>query len=110
MDDVRVAGGPAGGARVRREEERHEQHLPRAPLQVPDDPVAVREPEVSERRRRDDDDLDATRAHVLDGVAHEGARDVVPGARVRRREDDDLHAERARAATTASAAASVAKT
>ena len=109
MDEIGVARGSPRGTRVRGEEERQEQHLPRTPPEVPDDPVPVREPEVPERGGRDDVDVEAGRPQVLDRIANERSRDVVRPARVRRREDDDLHSRRARA-TTGSAAASVANT
>ena len=91
-----------------------QQREPRPPSDVPRDPVPVREPEVPERRRRDDVDLDACFAQVLDRVAHEDSGDVVRRARVRRREDEDAHQARAggarRPKTTGTATASTAKT
>ena len=71
-------------------------------------PAAVGDPEVLERRRRDDVDLDAQLAHSSDGVGDEPPRDVVRVARVRRRQDDDLHSRRAK--TTGIASASAMKT
>ena len=109
VDEIRVTRSSSRRTRVRREEQRHEEHLPRTALQVPDDAVPVGEPEVPKRGGRDDLDLDSSRTQVLDCVANERSRDVVRPARVRRRENDDLHSRRARA-TTGSAAASVANT
>ena len=77
MHEIHAARRATRGARVRREEEREEQRLPRASPEVPDDPVPVREPEVPERRGRDDVDLDPRLAQVLDRVAHEDPGDVV---------------------------------
>ena len=74
---------------------------------LPRDPVAVGDPEVAERRRRDDLDVHALRPHRLDGVADEQTGDVVLVARVRRRQDDDLHGGR-RAKTIGAASASIA--
>ena len=114
VDEVDAARGPAGRARVRDEEERQQQREPGLPTDVPRDPVPVREPEVPERRRRDDVDLDAGLTQVLDGVAHEHAGHVVGRARVRGREDEDAHQARAggarRPKTTGTATASTAKT
>ena len=110
VDEIGIPRRAARRPRVRREEERQEHRLPRAPPQVPDDPVPVREPVVPERGGRYDDHLDARLPQVLDRVAHEDAGDVVPRARIRRREDGDLHSRRARAATTGSAATRVANT
>ena len=109
VDEIRVTRSSSCGTRVRREEQRHEERLPRTALQIPDDAVPVGEPEVPKRGGRDDLDLDPCRPQVLDRVANERSRDVVRPARVRRRENDDLHSRCARA-TTGSAAASVAKT
>ena len=91
VHEVGVAGGPPRGPRVVEQERRQQQRQPRPPAQVPGDPVAVRDPEVAERRRRDDLDLDALRAHRLDGVADEEAGHVPLVTRVRGRQDDDLH-------------------
>ena len=109
MDEIRIARSSPRSARVRREEQRHEEHLPRTALQVPDDAVPVGEPEVPKRGGRDDVDVDSRRPQVLDRIANERSRDVVRPARIRRRENDDLHSRCARA-TTGSAAASVANT
>ena len=54
MDEIGIARSSPRSARVRREEQRHEEHLPRTALQVPDDAVPVGEPEVPERGGRDD--------------------------------------------------------
>ena len=48
-----------------------------ARAEVADDAVPVREPEVPERRGRDDLDVDPGRPQVLDGIADEGPGDVV---------------------------------
>ncbi len=109
VHDIGVARCSPSGMRVGGEKEWQEQHLPRTPLEVPDDPVPVREPEVPERGWRDHVDGKAGRPQVLYRIAYERPRDVVRPARVRRRENDDLHSRRARA-TTGSAAASVANT
>jgi hypothetical protein len=111
VHEVGVACGPPRGPGEREQEERDEEYAPRLPPQVPGDPVPVREPEVPERGGRDDRDLDARRAQVLDRVPHERARDVVLRARVRRRQDGELHGARAaRPKTTGRATASAAKT
>ena len=91
VDEVGVARSPARRPRVVEEERRQQQREPRPPAQVPGDPVAVRDPEVAERRGRDDLDLDALRPHRLDGVADEEAGHVPLVPRVRGRQDDDLH-------------------
>ena len=109
VDEIRIARSSPCGTRIRREKQRHEEHLPRTTFQVPDDAVPVREPEVPKRGRRDDIDVDSRRPQVLDRIANERSRDVVRPARVRRRENDDLHSRCTRA-TTGSAAASVANT
>ena len=127
LDDVRLAGrerGEAGREPVRvdevgiprspprrqceaDEEGRQEQREPRPPAQVADDPVPVRDPEVPERRRRDDLDLHSLRPHRLDRVTDEEPRHVPLVPRVRGRQDDDLHWRR-RANTIGAASASIA--
>ena len=92
-------------ARVRGEERRHERELPRRAAQVLGDAAAVGDPEVLERRGRDDVDLDAQLAHPSDGRRDEVPGDVVRVARVRRRQDDDLHSRRAKTTGIASASA-----
>ena len=96
VDEVGVARGPARGPRIVEEERRQQQRQPRPPAQVPHHAVAVGDPEVAERRGRDDLDLDTLRAHGLDGVADEEAGHVPLVARVRSRQDDDLHWQPAR--------------
>ena len=114
MDEVHRARSAACGARVGEQEEREKERQPRPPADVAGDPVPVREPEVPERRGRDDLDVDAGLAQVLDGVAHEDARDVVRRPRIRRRQDEDAHQAPAggarRPKTTGTATASTAKT
>ncbi len=108
MHEIGVTCGASCGARERDQECGQEQHEPRAAPQVPHDPVAIRDPEVPERRRRDDLHVDALGAHRLDGVADEQPGDVPLVARVRRRQDDHLHVRR-RAKTIGAASASIAK-
>ena len=111
MDEIGVARGTPRRARVRGQEEREGEREPWPPAQVPDDAVPVREPEVAKGRGRDDVDVDARLAQVLDRVADERPGDVVRPARVRRRQDDELHASRAALPkTTGTATASAAKT
>src|SRR6185312_2031871 len=64
---------------------------PGAAAQVPDDSMAVRQPEAAELLGPDDLDVDATAAHVLDRVRDETAGRVGWAAWVRRREDGDAH-------------------
>src|SRR5262249_18089440 len=66
---------PAGGRREREEEERQKEDEPGPLAQIPDDSVSVREPEVAERGGRDDRDLHAGAAEVLDAVPDERAGD-----------------------------------
>ena len=105
VDEVGVPRRPARRPRVVEEERRQQQREPRPPAQVAGDPVPVGDPEVPERRRRDDLDLDALRPHRLDRVADEEAGHVPLVARVRGRQDDDLHVSR-RANTIGAASAS----
>ena len=72
VDEIRVARRPRRRMFQRNAGTSSAQPRPRA--QVADDPVAVRDAEVPERRRRDDLDLDAARAHVLDRVGDEASR------------------------------------
>ena len=95
MDDVRVPRGAARRPRERDEQRGHEQAEPGPPAEVADHAVAVGDPEVPERERRDDLDLDALRTEVLDGVGDEPPDDVLRRARVGRREHDDLHGRQA---------------
>ena len=68
------------------------EHEPRPPAQVAGDAVPVRDPEVAERCRRDDLDLDAERAARPRRRRATKCPATSPGvARVRRRQDDDLH-------------------
>ena len=108
VHEVGVARRPARRPGVVEEERRQQQREPRPPAQVPHDAVAVGDPEVRERRGRDDLDLDTLRAHRLDGVADEEAGHVPLVARVRGRQDDDLHWRR-REKTIGAASASSAK-
>ena len=114
MDEIRTPPGPARCARIREQEERQEHREPGASADVPGDPVAVREAEVPERRRRDDLDVDSRGAEVLDSVPNEDPGHVVGRARVRGREDEDAHQAPAggarRPKTTGTATASTAKT
>ena len=80
-----------GGAGEREEEERQSEREPRAAAEVAGDAVPVGDAVVAEPRRRDDDDVDAGGAGVLDRVLDEVAGDVRVVARVRRRQDGDLH-------------------
>ena len=114
VDEVDATGGAARSPGIREQEERQQSQEPRPSANVPWDPMPVREPEVRERRGRDDLDLGAGFAQVLHRVAHEGAGDVVRLARVRRRQDEDAHQPRAggarRPKTTGTATASTANT
>ena len=94
VHEVGVASGPARRAREVEEERRQQQRQPGPPAQVADDPVPVGDPEVPERRRRDDLDVDALRPHALDRVADEEAGHVPLAARVRGRQNDDPHVSR----------------
>ena len=109
VDEVGIARRTARCSRVRSQEYRQQERLPRTAPEVPDDAVSVGEPEVPERGGRDDLDVEPGGAKFLHRLAHEHPCDVVRPARVRRREHDDLHSRRKRA-TMGSAAASVAKT
>ncbi len=91
MHDVGAARRPPRGARVCDEERRQREREPRPRPEVLDDPVAERDPEVPEVRRRDDVDLDARGSEPLDRVRDEHARDVARRARIRRRQDADAH-------------------
>ncbi len=108
--DDGVSGGTARRPSEREQEQRHHEHQPGAAPDVSDDPVAVRQPVVAKRRRRDDLDVEPGVAKMLDRIANEDARDFIGPTRVGRRENDDFHSRRARPKTTVSAAASVAKT
>ena len=103
MDDVRVPRGAARRPGERDEQRGHEQAEPGPPAEVADHAVAVGDPEVPERERRHDLDLDALRTEVLDGVGDEPPDDVLRRARVRRREHDDLHGRQATVAYSAPA-------
>ena len=91
VDEVGVARGAPGRAPQSAQHQRHEQHAGRAPAQVPGDAGAVGDPVMAEDERRDDLDLDAAPAHVLDRVRDEAAYDVLPRARIGSRQDCHLH-------------------
>ena len=99
-------------ARAKREqEERQQQALPRLGPQVVRDPVAVRDPEVPERLRRDDAHVDARLAEVADRVLDEQPGDLTGVTRIRRRQHADPHGASSRRPNTAGATmASIAKT
>ncbi len=92
MHEVGADRRPPGRAREPAEHERQRQREVRPPTQVSGDPRAVGDSVVAEARRRDDLDLDATFAQVLDLVGDEEAGDVPGAARIGRRQDGDLQA------------------
>ena len=91
MGDVGVARGAPRSGRERDEERRQQEGQPRSRAQVLDDAAAVGDPEVAERRRRDDVDLVSRGAKVLDGLGDEAARDIVRRAGIARRQNADPH-------------------
>ena len=110
VHEVGVARRPPRRPCVGGQKRRDERRAPRPATEIADDPRAVREAEVRERRRRDDLDVRAGRPQPLDRVRHEAARRIRLRARVRRCEDDDLHAVvMRRPNTTGSARASIAR-
>ncbi len=112
MHEVDTRGGPASRPGIGEQEQRHHNRQPRAPPEVPDDPVTVREPEVAERSRRDHGDFDPGSAQMLDRVLDEHPGDVLLRARVRRRQNEDFHppSSARREKTTGTATASTANT
>ena len=94
VHEIDGAGRTPSRAREREQEQRYCERLPWSSPQVAEDPVPVRDPEVCERRGRDDVDLDSGRPQMLDRVPHEHAGDVVRRARIRGRQDQDPHTRR----------------
>ena len=94
VHQVGVAGRSSRRARVGSEKRRHQREAPGRSSEVLSDAVSVGDPEMSERRGRDDLDVDAERPHSFHGIANEVAGDVPRVPRVRRREHDDLHGSR----------------
>ena len=89
MHEVAVAR--RRGAAKRPEERRHEQQPPRPRADVSHDPVPVGEPEVPERRRRDDVDVNARRPQMLHRVGDEPPRGIFRPAGIRRRQNENAH-------------------
>ena len=112
VDEVGVPRSSPRRTGERGQEESQKEHTPWPMPEIADDPVAVRDPEVAEGRRRNDADIETGGAQVLDRVPDEDSGDVVREARVRRRQHDDLQATGGarRANTTGIATASAAKT
>ena len=111
VHEVDAACGAPGGTAEGREEQWEREHEPALPPEVADDAVPVRDPEVRERGRRDDVDLDPGVPQMLDRVANEHTGDVPRRAWIRGRENENLHGRTvARPNTTGSATASTAKT
>ena len=111
VDDVCIPRCATRLPREREEKEREEDRPPRLRLEVVGDPVAVGDPEVTERGWRDDVDVDSGPTQVLDRVLDEQPGDVARRARIRRRQDADPHVDQRRRPNTAGAAiASIAKT
>ena len=65
-------------------------HFPRT--QIVRNPIAVRDPVVPERCRRDDYDLESAGTQLLHCIRDESPGDVPGVSQVRGRQDDDLHA------------------
>jgi hypothetical protein len=108
VDEVGVGRRVSRRMRERREHHRDKSAEPRPPLDVAEHAVSVRDPEVAERLRGNDVDVDVL-AQSLDCVRDEATRGVSLPARVRRRQDDDLHARcNAREKTSGSASTSTA--
>jgi hypothetical protein len=85
--DVRTASGSHEAC----EQGRHEQPQPGTAAQVPEDAVAVRDPEVVELLGPDDLDADAARAHAFHGIRDETTRGVARAAWIRGRQHADPH-------------------
>jgi hypothetical protein len=86
-----IGVGAARGTDEAGEQRGNEQGQPGPPPQIPQHPVAVRDPEVAELLRPDDLDVDAPRANVVDRVRDETPCGVTGGARIRRRQHCNAH-------------------
>ena len=91
VHDIGVACRAPCREREREEKQRQKQDLPRPCPEVVRDPVPVGDPEVPERRGRDDVDVDTGLAQMDDGVLHEPSGDVARVARVRGCQDGNVH-------------------
>ena len=87
VNEIGGGGSPPGGTRIRGEERGNESALGRRATEVADDAGAVGDAEVTERRRRDDVDLDSEHAEVLDRVPQESTGCVALVARKRGGQD-----------------------
>ena len=104
MHYVGLPGRAPRRLREREKKQRQQNDSPRLGAEVVGDPVAVRDPEVAEGRRRDDNDLEPGRAEVLDCVLDEESGDVTRVTRVGGRQNADPHAGMSRRPNTAGAA------
>jgi hypothetical protein len=107
VHEIRAVRRARRRATKRSEKRRNEQRAPWRRAQVPDDPVPVGDPEIPERRRRDNRNLDAARADTVYRIGDETPRGILRPAGKRRRQDRDLQATRL-ANTIGSASASAA--
>ena len=91
MDQVRLRREPLRRASEVPEHRREHRRAPRLAAQVADDPGAVRDAVVRERRGRDDVDVDPAPTELRDRLAEEVHRRIALVARVRRRQHQELH-------------------
>ena len=91
MHEVGIPRGAAGCSPEGSQHQRQQQRPRRPAPKIPDDTRPVRNPVMAEADGRDDLDVDAAPANVLDRVGDEAAGGVPRRPRVRGREDGDLH-------------------
>ena len=84
---------------------RYDQNQPGTRTDVPHDAVPVGEPEMPERRRRHDVDLDIAFAHVLDRVGDEATRGILGPTGIGRGQNENLQRRLAKTIGSASASA-----